>query len=380
MPQGNKHHGLSQMSVKLKNISNLKNPDSPSLFPVLPVECLANSWCLSNRTNSLVALVSSRILYKQTNQKETRTFPNPVFKWPRVQSVTSPQTSVDKWTNEAVDSILCYVLTRLLQKSTDNFAASKNFKSTDYGNTLSQAVLIHPNLNFPTSQFHPLCPSFYLAISPSLSSFTAATHEVVIRLMWSHVEVLQRGFQFQVSEADPLLVMALRGLRDTEPLFFQRTFPRPAGSVELFVLAWELDDSSTRFPFTSPCGSVAEPSCCQSLSACWKECARQAVMSRARSARLHQNTRHCSCCPWCLQMYKKTLGRLTSAAQYAMSCRYVFVSCRPVLSSLTSTYLGRTTRAWSLLSFFPLAIPSSKWVIASWACSRSREKIFSVPR
>lgn len=157
-------------------------------------------------------------------------------------------------------------------------------------------------------------------------------------------------------------------------------FPRLAGNVELFVLMGELDDSSTRFPLASPGGSVAEPFCCQSLSARWKECARQAVMSRARSARLHQNTRHCSCWPWCLQMYRKTLGRLASAAQYAMSCRYVLVSCRPVLSSLTSTYLGRTTRAWSLLSFFPLAMPSSRRLIASWACSRSREKIFSVPR
>lgn len=48
-------------------------------------------------------------------------------------------------------------------------------------------------------------------------------------------------------------------------------FPRPAGSVELLVLAGELEDSSTRLPFPSPGGRVAEPSCCQSLSALWKE-------------------------------------------------------------------------------------------------------------
>lgn len=35
--------------------------------------------------------------------------------------------------------------------------------------------------------------------------------------------VIGGGVQFQLSEADPLLVMALMGLRDTEPLFFQRT-------------------------------------------------------------------------------------------------------------------------------------------------------------
>ena len=29
--------------------------------------------------------------------------------------------------------------------------------------------------------------------------------------------------QFQLSEEDPLLLIALRGLRETEPLFFQRT-------------------------------------------------------------------------------------------------------------------------------------------------------------
>lgn len=43
-------------------------------------------------------------------------------------------------------------------------------------------------------------------------------------------------FQFKLSEDDPLLVIVLMGLRDTEPLFLQRTFPRPAGSVELFAL------------------------------------------------------------------------------------------------------------------------------------------------
>ena len=37
------------------------------------------------------------------------------------------------------------------------------------------------------------------------------------------LEGLRPGVQFQLSEADPLLLMALRGLRDTEPLFFQRT-------------------------------------------------------------------------------------------------------------------------------------------------------------
>lgn len=44
--------------------------------------------------------------------------------------------------------------------------------------------------------------------------------------------------QFQLSEADPLLVMALRGLRDTEPLFFQRTETQTKDrhQLDLFVI------------------------------------------------------------------------------------------------------------------------------------------------
>lgn len=112
------------------------------------------------------------------------------------------------------------------------------------------------------------------------------------------------GSQCQMSEAEPFLVMALSGLRDRELLFFQRTLPQPSGCMELLGLvvvlcisspSFTLSFSEVRVPVLPP--NTTSPSPCQSLSALWKECARQAVMSRARSARLHQNTRQCSCCP-----------------------------------------------------------------------------------
>lgn len=127
------------------------------------------------------------------------------------------------------------------------------------------------------------------------------------------------GPQCQLSLAEPRLLMARRGLRDTEPLFFQRTFPKLAGNVDtLGALGVPVISGSLLIP--SPCGNVAHPPC-QSLSACWKDIARQAVMSFALSARLHQKTLHCNCWPGCLHMYRNTLGLAVCEAQYAMSCK-----------------------------------------------------------
>lgn len=47
--------------------------------------------------------------------------------------------------------------------------------------------------------------------------------------------------QFQLAEEDPLLLMALRGLRDTEPLFFQRTTQGNKKECSVSVAAGEAD-------------------------------------------------------------------------------------------------------------------------------------------
>ena len=76
-------------------------------------------------------------------------------------------------------------------------------------------------MDFYSLPLHPYCPSICFVIVPSLP-ISAVILEVVVRLTWARVRrVKAKGAQFQLSEADPLLVMALRGLRDTEPLFFQ---------------------------------------------------------------------------------------------------------------------------------------------------------------
>lgn len=77
--------------------------------------------------------------------------------------------------------------------------------------------------------FYPLCPFLLPVCNPYLPS-SHSRHP----WGWGQVkafpphphEGLKFCVQFQLSEADPLLLMALRGLRDMEPLFFQRTAKR----------------------------------------------------------------------------------------------------------------------------------------------------------
>lgn len=71
--------------------------------------------------------------------------------------------------------------------------------------------------------------------------------------------------QCQLSLADPLLEMARRGLRDTDPLFFQRTFPKLAGNVDPLG-AVGVPGISGSLVIPCPWGNVAHPPC-QSLSA-----------------------------------------------------------------------------------------------------------------
>lgn len=69
------------------------------------------------------------------------------------------------------------------------------------------------------------CPfSTPLLRDHSLSPLTSAIIlKVDVRLMCSLLGRVKSVPQFQLSESDPVLLMALNGLRDTEPLFFQRT-------------------------------------------------------------------------------------------------------------------------------------------------------------
>lgn len=76
-----------------------------------------------------------------------------------------------------------------------------------------------PHFNPPLSVLLSCNPSLVPSV---LSSLRLSSGECVSPPP-TRVGRVKAGVQFQLSEADPLLLMALRGLRDTEPLFFQRT-------------------------------------------------------------------------------------------------------------------------------------------------------------
>lgn len=53
--------------------------------------------------------------------------------------------------------------------------------------------------------------------------FSEVVNKVVPHLTTTTKKRKKNRFQFKLSEDDPLLVIVLMGLRDTEPLFLQRT-------------------------------------------------------------------------------------------------------------------------------------------------------------
>lgn len=143
--------------------------------------------------------------------------------------------------------------TPLLQKSTDNFSALKTLKSVRSLITATSSHKQSPRYvqiwTFPTSRFRPLCPSICL-VNHSHTPVSAVILEVCRQVnVVPRLKGLKPGVQFQLSEADPLLLMALRGLRDTEPLFFQRTEKgkKKKKDTESAVLAWQLQMKSERW-------------------------------------------------------------------------------------------------------------------------------------
>lgn len=141
-------------------------------------------------------------------------------------SQSSPQTALRPVPLQYL--VPCWTLR--LQKSKGNSAESKRKKSSISKSSLITAASTHDQSLYPNMDLsHVSLTStvvFIVFFNQSLPF-----NEVVIGLTkWSHIwqtwnkEIKKKNrVQFKLSEDDPLLVMPLMGLRDTEPLFFQRT-------------------------------------------------------------------------------------------------------------------------------------------------------------
>lgn len=107
----------------------------------------------------------------------------------RACSQSSPHIALDGWTKEAVNSILSYTgrhSCKTQQATLRHQKPSKSIHSLITA-TSSYKVLICPNMDSPTSQFYPLCPSFWLEIPLPPPPVSAVILEVVIRLTCSLV-------------------------------------------------------------------------------------------------------------------------------------------------------------------------------------------------
>lgn len=143
-----------------------------------------------------------------------------------LQPVTSPHTAADRWTKGSCRRHFVLYWTLLLQKS-DTFCCVKKrqkpYAHWLWQHSLSQAESSHVQVwTFPTSLPFVL---FLLTCnqSPALPSVRSSLMLLSSGECGPRVWRVKAGVQFHLSEADPLLLMPLRGLRDTEVLFFQRT-------------------------------------------------------------------------------------------------------------------------------------------------------------
>lgn len=112
-----------------------------------------------------------------------------------------------------------------LQKSKGNSAQSKRKKSPISKSSLITAASTHDQSLYPNMDLsHVSLTStvvFIVFFNQSLP-FSEVVNKVVPHLTTTTKKKKNR-FQFKLSEDDPLLVIVLMGLRDTEPLFLQRT-------------------------------------------------------------------------------------------------------------------------------------------------------------
>lgn len=114
-----------------------------------------------------------------------------------------------------------------LQKSKGNSAQSKRKKSPISKSSLITAASTHDQSLYPNMDLsHVSLTStvvFIVFFNQSLP-FSEVVNKVVPHLTTTTKKKEKKNrFQFKLSEDDPLLVIVLMGLRDTEPLFLQRT-------------------------------------------------------------------------------------------------------------------------------------------------------------
>lgn len=138
-------------------------------------------------------------------------------------SQSSPHTALRPVTVQYL--VPCWTLR--LQKSKGNSAQSKRKKSPISKSSLITAASTHDQSLYPNMDLsHVSLTStvvFIVFFNQSLP-FSEVVNKVVPHLTTTTKKKRKKNrFQFKLSEDDPLLVIVLMGLRDTEPLFLQRT-------------------------------------------------------------------------------------------------------------------------------------------------------------